>query len=81
MLIGVKLEKLPVGAVRLPIGVLRVRVRGIVLLRREQCLRVSLLELRDMHLPARRRLNELAGNVHLAKVIAADLGDQPGASL
>ena len=75
VLVHVELEELAVCAVGVTVGVVRIRVWRIVLFVRQKLLRTSLLELAHGRTGLLREREQLLGDLKLAHVIAADLGD------
>ena len=75
MLLDVQFQELAVLAVRVAVGIVGVRVLGVVLLLRQQLLGAALLELAHGRARVLREREELLGDLELAHVVAADLGD------
>ena len=75
MLLDVQFQELAVRAVRLAVGIVGVRVLRVVLLLRQQLLGAALLELAHGRARVLREREELLGDLELAHVVAADLGD------
>ena len=78
VLVHVELEELAVCAVGVTVGVMRIRVWRIVLFIRQKLLWTSLLELAHSRAGLLREREQLLGDLKLAHVIAADLGDDMG---
>ena len=78
VLVHVELEELAVCAVGVTVGVVRIRVWRTVLFVRQKLLRTSLLELAHGRTGLLREREQLLGDLKLAHVIAADLGDDMG---
>ena len=78
MLLDVQFQELAVLAVRVAVGIVGVRVLRVVLLLRQQLLGAALLELAHGRAGVLREREELLGDLELAHVVAADLGDDVG---
>ena len=78
MLLDVQFQELAVLAVRVAVRVVGVRVLRVVLLLRQQLLGAALLELAHGRARVLREREELLGDLELAHVVAADLGDDVG---